>query len=178
MASTDVNNENAGQENVKKRRFAVTSSSEKEKIREERNAKNTNRATSSSIAILQEYIAENTLTPLDEVPNCELPQLLENFYADACTKKNFDRYKTGSFKSIRSNMNRYFKEKRGINICADSAFNNANLMVFFVFFKVFGGHMSFFGATGTPVLDFWWRLLWVSKPEWVLPYSLFLRRRM
>ena len=28
-----------------------------------------------------------------------------------------------------------------------------------------------FGATGTPVLDFWWRLLWVSKPEWVLPYS-------
>ena len=33
--------------------------------------------------------------------------------------------------------------------------------------------MSFFLATGTPVLDFWWRLLWVSKPEWVLPYSLF-----
>ena len=31
--------------------------------------------------------------------------------------------------------------------------------------------MSFFGATGTPVLDFWWRLLWVSKPEVVLPYS-------
>ena len=23
------------------------------------------------------------------------------------------------------------------------------------FLKVFGGHMSFFGATGTPVLDFW-----------------------
>ena len=45
---------------------------------------------------------------------------------------------------------------------------------FFFFFKnVFGGHMSFFGATGTPVLDFWWRLLWVSKPEWVLSYSLF-----
>ena len=35
--------------------------------------------------------------------------------------------------------------------------------------------MSFFGATGTPVLDFWWRLLWVSKPEWVLPYLLFCR---
>ena len=26
---------------------------------------------------------------------------------------------------------------------------------FFIFYKVFGGHMSFFGATGTPVLDFW-----------------------
>ena len=29
------------------------------------------------------------------------------------------------------------------------------LSFFFFFFKVFGGHMSFFGATGTPVLDFW-----------------------
>ena len=28
----------------------------------------------------------------------------------------------------------------------------------------------FCGATDTPVSDFWWRLLWVSKPEWVLPY--------
>ena len=29
----------------------------------------------------------------------------------------------------------------------------------------------FCGATDTTVLDFWWHLLWVSKPEWVLPYS-------
>ena len=37
--------------------------------------------------------------------------------------------------------------------------------------KVFGGHMCpFLGATGTPVLDFWWRLLRVSKWEWGLPY--------
>ena len=28
----------------------------------------------------------------------------------------------------------------------------------------------FCGATDTPILDFWWHLLWVSKPEWVLPY--------
>ena len=30
-----------------------------------------------------------------------------------------------------------------------------------------------FRATGTPVFDFWWHLLWVSKPEWVLPNLLF-----
>ena len=30
--------------------------------------------------------------------------------------------------------------------------------------------IPFCRATDTPVLDFWWRLLWVSKPEWVLPY--------
>ena len=39
--------------------------------------------------------------------------------------------------------------------------------------KNFGGHIhtSYFGVTGTPILDFWWHLLWVSKPGWVLPYS-------
>ena len=29
----------------------------------------------------------------------------------------------------------------------------------------------FCGATDTPVLDFRWHFLWVSKPEWALPYS-------
>ena len=42
---------------------------------------------------------------------------------------------------------------------------------FYIFKSFWRTHMSFFGATGTPVLDFWWHLLWVSKPEWVLPYS-------
>ena len=28
---------------------------------------------------------------------------------------------------------------------------------FFLFFKIFVGHMSIFGATDTPVSDFWWR---------------------
>ena len=43
----------------------------------------------------------------------------------------------------------------------NQVFGSNHTFFFFFFFKVFGGHMSFFGATGTPVLDFWWRLLWV-----------------
>ena len=39
------------------------------------------------------------------------------------------------------------------------------------FFKFLVDTSPFCGATDTPILDFWWRLLWVSKPEWVLPYS-------
>ena len=51
-----------------------------------------------------------------------------------------------------------------------------NRMLYFrylcLFFKKILEDMSpFCGATDTPVSDFWWRLLWVSKPEWVLPYS-------
>ena len=30
----------------------------------------------------------------------------------------------------------------------------------------------FCGATDTPVLDFWWCLLWVSKPEWAALFAL------
>ena len=32
--------------------------------------------------------------------------------------------------------------------------------------------MSFCGATDIPVLNFWWCLLWVSKPEWSAPFEL------
>ena len=43
--------------------------------------------------------------------------------------------------------------------------------LFLKFFFVGHIHMSYFVATGTPVLDVQRRLFWVSKPEWVLPYS-------
>ena len=32
--------------------------------------------------------------------------------------------------------------------------------------------MSFYRATDTPVLDFWWRLPWVSKSEWAALFAL------
>ena len=37
-------------------------------------------------------------------------------------------------------------------------------------FTIFGGHESFCGTTGTPVLDFWWCLLWDSK-RGLIPHS-------
>ena len=40
-----------------------------------------------------------------------------------------------------------------------------------LFLKV-GGHIPFYGATDTPVLDFWWHFLWVSKPEWASLFAL------
>ena len=38
------------------------------------------------------------------------------------------------------------------------------------FLKFLEDMSLFCGATDTPILDFWWCLLWVSKPEWGLPY--------
>ena len=39
-------------------------------------------------------------------------------------------------------------------------------------FKIFGVHKSFCGATDISVLDFWWHLLRVSKPEWAVLFLL------
>ena len=39
------------------------------------------------------------------------------------------------------------------------------------FLNILEDMSPFCGATDTPVSDFWWHVFWVSKPEWVLPYS-------
>ena len=42
-----------------------------------------------------------------------------------------------------------------------------------LFFTIFWRTSSHFcGATDIPVLDFWWRLLWVSKPKWTANLAL------
>ena len=53
----------------------------------------------------------------------------------------------------------------------ESLSSNVFCCFFLSFFFCWTHSHVLFWATGTPVLDFWWRLLWVSKPEWVLLYS-------
>ena len=43
---------------------------------------------------------------------------------------------------------------------------------FFSIFKFLEDTSPLCGATKTPVLDFWWCLLWVSKPEWAAFFVL------
>ena len=38
--------------------------------------------------------------------------------------------------------------------------------------KNFGGHESFLWGHWYPCFNFWWRLLWVSKPEWAALFAL------
>ena len=52
----------------------------------------------------------------------------------------------------------------GVNLCY--------FYLFIFYFKVCWRTHVLFGTTDTPVLDFWWRLLWGSEPERLLPYSL------
>ena len=113
---------------VRTGRFGSTTDEEKQKIKEERTAKNTNRATKSSVACLMEYIAEKEIQfELKDIPLDDLPKILEDFYCNARTKNN-DYYNNTSFKSLRSNLNRWFKENRNINIVTNERFTSANNM--------------------------------------------------
>ena len=69
----------------------------------------------------------------------------------------------------------YFWDKRSryinIRIIANERINNENFsfrgLSISLFLKFLYDTSTFCGATDTPVLNFWWRLLWVSKPGWI-----------
>ena len=109
-------------------RFGASSETEKQAILLSRNADNTNKSTVGAVNMLNEYLAEKGLPDLDHTLDIELPSVLENFYVNARTKKTGELYHTQSLKCIRAGLNRYFQEKRQINIISDSKFLQANLM--------------------------------------------------
>ena len=108
-------------------RFGSTTDEEKKKIMEDRNAKNTNRATKTAITTFREYLTEKQLKPLEDITNEELPEILNNFYTEA-KKTNGTDYCVQSMKCIRAGINRYFKAERGLDIISNTDFVQANEM--------------------------------------------------
>ena len=108
-------------------RFGVSSKEEQDLLLQERGAKNTAKSIKSAIKIVNDYIQEKQLTPLDLMSDNELPEFFCNFYPDMRTKDN-EIYGTGSMKSIRSSLNRWFQDNRSINIITDPKFTQANMM--------------------------------------------------
>ena len=77
--------------------------------------------------LLLNYMNEKGLPNLDDIADENLPDLLEESYSNAHTK-NSELCNTTSMKSIRSNINRWFKEKRKIDIISDACFVQSNSM--------------------------------------------------
>ena len=69
-------------------RFGSSTAEEMKLILQQHNAKNTNKATKCSVTALREYLKEKDLPILEEILDCDLPDLLEKFYVDACKKKS------------------------------------------------------------------------------------------
>ena len=78
-------------------RFGSSSKEIKEKLLDEADELNTKKATRSALNMLNAYIAEKGYQELENTPNFELPDRLENFYVSARTKTN-ELYSTQSLK--------------------------------------------------------------------------------
>ena len=123
--------------------------SEKEKLLEERKAKNTNRATKLWVSTLSQYLSERKLGNIEEQTVQTLPKILEDFYFSLRKQKkkepkegksklqlskrdendddNDDKYyKNSSLRSARATLNRHFKASLGVDIIANEAFIKAN----------------------------------------------------
>ena len=88
-----------GKFKVSSARFGATNEEELNKILEERNAPSTNKSTKNSMGVLHSYLKEKNLMPLDQVPNSDLPDLLQKFYTDARTKSG-ELYHVQTMKSL------------------------------------------------------------------------------
>ena len=108
-------------------RFANTSGEEQDEIMKNRNAKNTNRATKSSMTMFREYLVEKQLKPVEELTADELPEIMKNFYTDA-RKVDGSDYCVQSMKCLRAGINRYMKAEKNLDIIENEKFVTANEM--------------------------------------------------
>ena len=96
------------------------------------------------------YLAEKNLPAIEDILDVNLPKVLFDFYTEVKKKdktprknpkknksnvpevkeqcENIDEYKNSSLKCMRAALNRYFIEKRGINIITNERFLQANEM--------------------------------------------------
>ena len=85
-------------------RFASTSDQEKTKLLDDRNAKNTRRATKNNIKVLTDYLTEKQLPSLDQLTDDDLPEVLFNFYSNL-RKVYGELYKLQLLKCIQARIN-------------------------------------------------------------------------
>ena len=85
------------------------------------------KSTKMAMTALTDYIAAKGLKTLNDHTDDKLPGLLNNFYCDARTQKG-ELYHVSTLKPMRSNMNRWFKENRNIDIIEDVRFTRSNMM--------------------------------------------------
>lgn len=133
-----VSQKKKGNEKPKTSRFKTIHAPEKQSIRQRSKAPNTHRATKLWTTCFSEYLVEKQLAPMDQLTNEELPDVLEQFYAEVCKKEkrisgqecdypeNEHSYKNTTLKAIRGALARYFKEERSIDIISGEQFIRAN----------------------------------------------------
>lgn len=108
-------------------RFVTLTSEELSKLTIKQNAKNTDRATAFGIKLFNKYLTEKGVISPDigTMPPNVLNNLLVEFYPGARTEKG-ELYKLNSMKGLRSGIQRYYLEKKEIDIVDSNMFNTSN----------------------------------------------------
>lgn len=81
---------------------------------------------------LNDYLKEkNVANIIEEVIDADLPEVLYKFYSEvkpqkAGQKSNSDTYANTTLKCMRAGINRYMKQKKGIDIINDICFVKSN----------------------------------------------------
>lgn len=115
------------EENEERDQFGSSTSEDQSKLMQERNRESTARATRGMVKILTDYLAEKKMTPLPDLTDDELPDILYQFYTNLRKAKGRE-YKLQSLKCIRAGLNRYMKEQRNLDIIKDLCFTRTNEM--------------------------------------------------
>ena len=104
-------------------RFASISEAELNLLVEDKDAKNTKKATQSSVKVFNEYLREKSLE--DPQGKSSLAVVLKSFYAEA-RKSDGTSYSKNSLNSLRFGLNRHFKAIQGTDIINNPVFADAN----------------------------------------------------
>ena len=106
-------------------RFASVSEDELCRLIEDKDSKNTKRATKASVKVFNEYLQEKNLDEPYHDNKVTLANVLKRFYAKARKKSDGSPYLKSSMTSLRFGLNRHFKTKE-TDIIQDPEFAEAN----------------------------------------------------
>lgn len=116
------------EENDEFHRFKTVKKKGKDKVYHGRKAPNTHKATQVWIKCLNDYLTEKQLGTVDSIDTEEMPAILSDFYVELRKTDRKGEYKMSTLKCIRAAVNRYYKDKREIDIINDRRFIKCNEM--------------------------------------------------
>ena len=109
-----------------KYRFKERSEAEIKELLDNKDKKNTQRATNGALRHFNAFLESKQLPKIEGINDAaELASILEDFYIALKPIKEND-YSAQSIKCIRSAINRYTRKEKGIDICHDPRFTKAN----------------------------------------------------
>lgn len=115
-------------EEDKSSHFKTLKRNDKDKIYDKRIQDSTKEATKVWMKCFNDYLKEKQLPNADTITTENLPDVLMDFYTELRKVDGEGEYKTSTLKCIRAAINRYYKDKRCLDIIANPAFIKSNQM--------------------------------------------------